>query len=218
MDGTVVKRVEKLFACCVPTDASRQQKKASPPWVVFHWGGMTGFPAFVSQRQRQVHPVHPRRHAGAGGVHGDAGGDLRRAGRAEPHLRARWPPGTSHVVVAGDTLHSVAYQAYGDAGLWRPIAEANDIDDPMRLRAGHRRCWCPRPEELSGRVANEQFANALLVEVAGSPLPAEIAALLTYAASGRQPQPARPVRAALPRPGPDGAGQGRASTSAPRSG
>ena len=31
-------------------------------------------------------------------------------------------------------------------------------------------------------VANEQFANALLVEVGGSPLPAEIAALLTYAA------------------------------------
>ncbi|WP_341716252.1 VgrG-related protein [Micromonospora sp. FIMYZ51] len=31
-------------------------------------------------------------------------------------------------------------------------------------------------------MANEQFANALLVEVAGSPLPAEIAALLTYAA------------------------------------
>ncbi|MFU8850467.1 VgrG-related protein [Micromonospora sp. SL1-18] len=31
-------------------------------------------------------------------------------------------------------------------------------------------------------VANEQFANALLVEVGGSPLPAEVASLLTYAA------------------------------------
>ncbi|MEO3780720.1 VgrG-related protein [Micromonospora sp. B11E3] len=31
-------------------------------------------------------------------------------------------------------------------------------------------------------MANEQFANALLVEVGGSPLPAEVAALLTYAA------------------------------------
>lgn len=31
-------------------------------------------------------------------------------------------------------------------------------------------------------VANEQFANALLVEVGGSPLPADVAALLTYAA------------------------------------
>ncbi|KKJ93158.1 VgrG-related protein [Micromonospora sp. HK10] len=31
-------------------------------------------------------------------------------------------------------------------------------------------------------MANEQFANALLVEVGGSPLPAEIASLLTYAA------------------------------------
>ncbi|MFF3852923.1 VgrG-related protein [Micromonospora sp. NPDC002575] len=31
-------------------------------------------------------------------------------------------------------------------------------------------------------MANEQFANALLVEVGGSPLPADVAALLTYAA------------------------------------
>lgn len=48
MDTSVVRRVEQLFACCVPTDASREQKKGSPPWVVFHWGGMVGFSAFVS--------------------------------------------------------------------------------------------------------------------------------------------------------------------------
>jgi nucleoid-associated protein YgaU len=42
----------------------------------------------------------------------------------------------THVLIAGDTLPSLAYRAYGDAGLWREIAEANEIDDPMRLHPG----------------------------------------------------------------------------------
>jgi nucleoid-associated protein YgaU len=36
----------------------------------------------------------------------------------------------------GDSLPSIAYEAYGDATRWRVIAEANGIDDPMRLRRG----------------------------------------------------------------------------------
>src|SRR5689334_16151955 len=36
LDGSVVERVEQLFSCCVPTDESLGQKKASPPLVVLH--------------------------------------------------------------------------------------------------------------------------------------------------------------------------------------
>jgi nucleoid-associated protein YgaU len=36
----------------------------------------------------------------------------------------------------GDSLPSIAYRAYGDATRWRTIAEANHIDDPLRLRRG----------------------------------------------------------------------------------
>jgi nucleoid-associated protein YgaU len=39
-------------------------------------------------------------------------------------------------VVAGDSLASIAYAEYGDAGSWRRLAEANDIDDPLRVRDG----------------------------------------------------------------------------------
>jgi hypothetical protein len=47
------------------------------------------------------------------------------------------PPGTrARTVVAGDTLASLAQEAYGDPGLWRALAEANGIDDPMRLPPG----------------------------------------------------------------------------------
>jgi nucleoid-associated protein YgaU len=44
----------------------------------------------------------------------------------------------SHMVVEGDTLASVAYKQYGNAGWWRPLANANGIDDPLKVGAGTR--------------------------------------------------------------------------------
>jgi nucleoid-associated protein YgaU len=38
--------------------------------------------------------------------------------------------------VEGDTLASIAYQEYRDPNRWRALAEANKIDDPMRVKAG----------------------------------------------------------------------------------
>jgi len=45
-------------------------------------------------------------------------------------------------IKAGDRLPVVAAEVYGDPRLWRLIAEANDIDDPLRF---------PTPEDV-GRV------------------------------------------------------------------
>jgi nucleoid-associated protein YgaU len=42
----------------------------------------------------------------------------------------------AHVVRDGDSLPSIAHRVYGDATRWRAIAEANGIDDPLRLRSG----------------------------------------------------------------------------------
>lgn len=36
----------------------------------------------------------------------------------------------------GDTLSSIAAEQYRDPTLWRPIAEANSIDDPRALKPG----------------------------------------------------------------------------------
>jgi hypothetical protein len=49
--------------------------------------------------------------------------------RALKGLRAR-------TLQDGDSLQSIAYEAYGDPTRWRVIAEANGIDDPMRLPRG----------------------------------------------------------------------------------
>jgi nucleoid-associated protein YgaU len=40
------------------------------------------------------------------------------------------------VLKQGETLASIAAREYGDARKWRPIAEANGIDNPMDLRPG----------------------------------------------------------------------------------
>jgi hypothetical protein len=42
----------------------------------------------------------------------------------------------SQIVQDGDSLHSIAYECYGDATRWRVIAEANGIDDPLRIERG----------------------------------------------------------------------------------
>ena len=42
----------------------------------------------------------------------------------------------AHIVRDGDSLASIADRAYGEPTHWRAIAEANGIDDPLRLRSG----------------------------------------------------------------------------------
>lgn len=147
MDDKVVKTVEQLFSCCVATEDSRQQGKGSPPWVIFKWGGMTGFPAYVASVAAKYTlftpggiPVRAVCTVNLEEIAGEQSGQNPTSGA----LAAR----DEHLLIAGDTLQSLAYQAYGNAELWRVIADANDIDDPMRLRPGTR-LLVPALEEIS---------------------------------------------------------------------
>lgn len=141
MDDSVVKAVERLFACMVCGEG-----KPTPPWVIFHWGGLTGFPAFVSSVTAKYTLFTP------GGMPvravctvaiEEVFGTTKRQNPTSGSLSAR----DVHVVVAGDTLAGMAYFYYGEPGFWRAIAEANDIGDPMRLRPGTR-LLIPSREEL----------------------------------------------------------------------
>lgn len=51
-------------------------------------------------------------------------------------LRETDPQRTARVLRRGDSLSGVAAEVYGDAGRWRVIAEANQLDDPLRLEPG----------------------------------------------------------------------------------
>ncbi len=147
-DGRVVRAVEQLFACCVPTAQSHGKQQGVPPWVIFHWGGLTGFLAYVSQVQAKYTlftagglPIRATCQVTLEEISGELPGQNPTSGA----LAAR----RVHRVVAGDTLALLAWREYGDPAAWRAIAEANGIDDPMRLRPGAD-LLLPGPEELSG--------------------------------------------------------------------
>jgi nucleoid-associated protein YgaU len=59
-----------------------------------------------------------------------------------------------HVVRQGETLATIAAQAYGDPRIWRPIALRNRIDNPRRLRVGAELLLpqLPYRDPQSGRV------------------------------------------------------------------
>ena len=54
------------------------------------------------------------------------------------------------LLISGDTLPSVAVAEYGKPGEWRTLAEANQLDDPLRVRPGMR-LYLPGRSELAGR-------------------------------------------------------------------
>jgi hypothetical protein len=72
------------------------------------------------------------------------------------------------VVVQGDTLPGVAYQEYGDAALWRAVADVNGIDDPARLRPG-RRLLLPTADELLRQAPPTAPRTPVTTPRAGSP-------------------------------------------------
>lgn len=136
-DTSVVTTVEKLFACCAPTDKSADQEKPSPPLVALHWGKVTSFAAFVTSVSAKY------------SLFSGDGTPIRALCQVSleemPVLAWRQNPTSgglavrrAHQLVDGDTLASVAYAEYGDPALWRPLAAFNGIDDPLRLHPGSR--------------------------------------------------------------------------------
>lgn len=137
-DGGVAKSIAMLVEWVKPTDDSVKKKKPQPPIVVFEWGdnpALTSFRGYVKQVQAKYLlfdgsgnplratanvtleevPVPPKKqNPTSGAIHG------RR----------------THVLVAGDSLASIAWREYEDPTLWRGLATFNGIDDPLRVSPG----------------------------------------------------------------------------------
>ncbi|GGK10030.1 peptidase M23 [Pilimelia anulata] len=134
---TVAERVEELLSCCSPTAASVAAKAPSPPWVRFSWGQFrsVSFYAYASS----VNAVYSLFNAAGTPLRATCSLTLTEisvpvAGQ-NPTSGAR-SSRRVHRTVAGDSLPLLAHREYGDPTAWRRIAEANGIDDPMRLRPG----------------------------------------------------------------------------------
>ena len=116
---------------------------AVPPFVTFRWGKETTFKSVCTQLTVAYKLFRPNgdpiraevkmtlKQAETAGTASANGAN--RAGN--PTTRANAGHGV-HIVKDGDTLPSIAYSNYGDATVWRAIAEANGIENPLHLRRG----------------------------------------------------------------------------------
>jgi phage tail protein X len=135
---------DKLFKMMeVPGGQGAGSARAVPPFVTFHWGSVVTFKAVCTQLTVAFKMFHPNGEP----IRADVKMSLKQAETAStassnganrpgnPTTRANAGHGV-HTVKDGDTLPSIAYQAYGNATAWRAIAEANDIENPLHLRRG----------------------------------------------------------------------------------
>jgi hypothetical protein len=141
---TVRDATDALFKMMeVPSGASGGATTAVPPFVTFSWGSVVGFKAVCTSLTVAYKLFKPTGEP----IRADVKLTLKQAETAStrssnganqgqnPTTRATAGFGV-HTVRDGDTLPSISYQTYGDATMWRLIAEANGVDNPLHLRRG----------------------------------------------------------------------------------
>jgi nucleoid-associated protein YgaU len=133
--GQVQEDVDQLMSWTQPTPSSVSNNAANPPILVFTWGLESYFDCYlksVSATFTEFNPLGSPTRATANVTFESIPSD---PGPTNPSSGG--PAGRrTHLVGAGDTLHSIAQREYGRAALWRGLAVANDIDDPLRVAIG----------------------------------------------------------------------------------
>jgi hypothetical protein len=133
----VAKDVNMLLEWTSPTEKSISAGKPNPPIVVFHWGGTASFNAYVKQVSAKFTLFKPDGTV----LRATVGVSFEEVPNEPPKQNptSGGPPGRRmHVLAGGESLHTLAYDEYGDPALWRAIAVANAIDDPLRVAPGRR--------------------------------------------------------------------------------
>ena len=132
--GNIQPDIDLLFKCCQPTPMSLLLQAPSPPFVLFGWGLTMSFLAFISNVSVDYKLFRPD------------GTPIRAACNLTleeiPTLLASQNPTSGgaarrvRTTVAGDTLQSISYREYGRPTMWRALADANGIEDPLRIAPG----------------------------------------------------------------------------------
>ena len=137
----------------VPGGSAGGSSTAAPPFITFTWGSETTFKSVCTQLTVAYKLFRPNGDP----IRADIKMTLKQAEAAStasstganrgtnPTTRANAGHGV-HTVKDGDSLPSIAYDAYGDATTWRAIADANGIENPLHLRRG-RALSLPRLED-----------------------------------------------------------------------
>ena len=112
-------------------------KEDDPPDVQFIWGEFVLFEAVITQVQINYTlflpsgvPVRARAN-----VHFVQAYDSDGSQSAQ-NPTSRTDPRKMRRVQQGDRLDFIAYQEYGRSEMWREIAQANNLDDPLAIQPG----------------------------------------------------------------------------------
>jgi len=126
--------VDQLFAWTNPTAKNLDKNKAHPETLNLVWGKqyfdcyLKSVSAKFTLFDSDGRPLRAKVDVTLGETPTDAAAQNPTSGGIGGRRQ--------HTVVAGDSLQSVAAAEYGRPTLWRALALANDVDDPLRLRAG----------------------------------------------------------------------------------
>ena len=136
--GDVSEDVQKLLTWTRPCPVPYAQNVFRPPLLKFKWGtsgALSDFQGFLSS----VNATYT--------LFGVDGRPIRATCNITLEEVPKPVTGTnptsggrlgyrSHVLIEGETLHSVAWAEYRQARYWRALADVNGIDDPLRVPAG----------------------------------------------------------------------------------
>ncbi len=139
---------DKLFKLMSvdPKLRNKKNKKGRPPRCMFNWGKKWGFKAIITQmKQRYTLFLED-------GTPVRATVDVTFQQVEKEGTYPAQNPTTQgdidqsvRVVKPGDRLDLIAYEEYGDPTLWKHIAEANDIADPLEIEPGQQLVIVPPP-------------------------------------------------------------------------
>lgn len=134
-ERSVVPAVAQLLSWTSPTPSSISKGTPSPPILAFSWGQNSFFDAYLESVSAQYKLFT------AGGTPIRATVDVTLV--EVPNVPAGQNPTSgalagfrTAIVADGDSLHSIAYREYGNPTLWRGLAAANAIDDPLGVGPG----------------------------------------------------------------------------------
>ena len=129
--------VQRLQDWCRPTPASCEAGTPTPPLVQFDWTPATRFDAFFTNLTA-AYKLFDRDGSAMRATLTCALTESPDSADRQNPTSGGLPGRRTHVVQSGESLQSLAYRFYGDAGKWRALASFNRVGNPMALRAGAR--------------------------------------------------------------------------------
>jgi nucleoid-associated protein YgaU len=132
---------DKLFSLLAVNSqvqgADPARNAARPPWVKFTWGSFTSYQMVVERLQVRFTfftsdgtPLRARADLSLKQFADTADHPYQNPTSRTPTLQ------TLHHTTGGETLDRIAATHYANHALWRVIAEANRVEDPLRIPAG----------------------------------------------------------------------------------